>query len=96
MLEKVGLLERRHHLPAQVSGGECQRVAIARALIIKPKLLLADEPTGNLDIKTGKKIADLLFELVENEKKTMILVTHNQELAARCKITRELNLGSLS
>ncbi len=95
MLEKVGLSNRQHHLPGQLSGGECQRVAIARALIIKPMLLLADEPTGNLDIETGEKIARLLFDLVEKENKTLILVTHNPDLAGQCQITRELKHGSL-
>lgn len=95
MLEKVGLQDRQHHLPGQLSGGECQRVAIARALIIKPALLLADEPTGNLDIKTGKKIARLLFELVEKENKTLILVTHNPDLANQCQKIRQLEQGNL-
>lgn len=95
MLEKVGLGDRQHHLPAQLSGGESQRVAIARALIIKPKLLLADEPTGNLDIQTGNKIAALLFDLVEKENKTLILVTHNLELANQCQRIRQLEDGGL-
>jgi putative ABC transport system ATP-binding protein len=95
MLEKVGLMDRRHHLPGQLSGGECQRVAIARALIIKPSLLLADEPTGNLDIKTGEKVARLLFDLVEKENKTLILVTHNPILAAQCQKTLTLDRGKL-
>lgn len=95
MLEKVGLTNRQHHTPAQLSGGESQRVAIARALIIKPKLLLADEPTGNLDIQTGNKIAALLFDLVEKENKTLIIVTHNMELAGRCHKVRKLEKGSL-
>lgn len=95
MLEKVGLSDRQHHVPAQLSGGESQRVAIARALIIKPKLLLADEPTGNLDIQTGNKISALLFDLVENENKTLILVTHNLDLAGQCQKIRQLENGSL-
>ncbi|MCF6249220.1 MAG: ABC transporter ATP-binding protein [Desulfobacula sp.] len=95
MLEKVGLQDRQHHMPGQLSGGECQRVAIARALIIKPALLLADEPTGNLDIKTGEKIAQLLFDLVEKENKTLILVTHNPDLANRCQQIRKLHQGRL-
>ena len=95
MLEKVGLSDRQHHLPGQLSGGECQRVAIARALIIKPSLLLADEPTGNLDIETGEKIARLLFDLVENENKTLILVTHNLSLANQCQKIRILDRGRL-
>jgi len=84
LLEGVGLAARRNHLPAQMSGGECQRVAIARALAMKPLLLLADEPTGNLDVATGREIADLLFNMVEGERMTMLVVTHNQELAERC------------
>lgn len=95
MLEKVGLLDRQHHLPGQLSGGECQRVAIARALIIKPALLLADEPTGNLDIETGEKVAKLLFDLVEKENKTLILVTHNPDLAGQCRKIRKLEHGHL-
>jgi len=95
MLEKVGLIDRQHHLPGQLSGGECQRVAIARALIVKPALLLADEPTGNLDITTGEKVAKLLFDLVERENKTLILVTHNQNLADQCCKIRILDRGKL-
>lgn len=95
MLEKVGLSDRRHHLPGELSGGECQRVAIARALIIKPALILADEPTGNLDIKTGEKVAGLLFDLVEKENKTLILVTHNPNLASQCQKIRTLDRGRL-
>ena len=96
MLAKINLKDRQHHLPGQLSGGECQRVAIARALIIKPALLLADEPTGNLDIKTGKKIARLLFDLVEKENKTLILVTHNLDLADQCQKIRKLEQGNLA
>ena len=95
MLEKVGLTHRQHHIPAQLSGGENQRVAIARALIITPKLLLADEPTGNLDIQTGNRIAALLFDLVERENKTLIMVTHNLVLADRCQQVWKLEHGSL-
>ncbi len=95
MLEKVGLQDRRHHLPGQLSGGECQRVAIARALIIKPALLLADEPTGNLDMETGEKIARLLFDLVEKENKTMTLVTYNPFLADQCGEIKTLEKGRL-
>ena len=71
-------------------------MAIARALIIKPALLLADEPTGNLDIKTGEKIAALLFDLVERENKTLILVTHNPDLARRCRRSMKLDNGSVA
>ena len=90
ILAKVGLSARRAHLPGQLSGGECQRVAIARALVVEPALLLADEPTGNLDVATGREVSDLLFDLVAKERMTMIVVTHNQELAERC--TRRLRL----
>jgi len=91
LLERVGLGARRRHLPGQLSGGECQRVAIARALAVAPDLLLADEPTGNLDVATGRSVADLLFQLAERERMTMIVVTHNEELAERC--TRRLRLA---
>jgi len=96
MLINIGLQDRQHHLPGQLSGGECQRVAIARALIIKPALLLADEPTGNLDIKTGEKIIRLLFDLVKKENKTLILVTHNPDLASQCRTTLKLKQGRLT
>jgi len=95
LLAQVGLTDRRHHLPAQLSGGECQRVAIARALAVKPLLLLADEPTGNLDVATGREIADLLFQLVERERMTMLVVTHNRELAQRCSRQLQLDQGLL-
>ena len=91
LLDRVGLSSRRRHLPGQLSGGECQRVAIARALAVAPDLLLADEPTGNLDVATGRSVADLLFQLAERERMTMIVVTHNEELAERC--TRRLRLA---
>ena len=84
LLDRVGLGARRRHLPGQLSGGECQRVAIARALAVAPDLLLADEPTGNLDAGTGREVADLLFRLVAEQRMTLIVVTHNQELAERC------------
>jgi putative ABC transport system ATP-binding protein len=95
LLESVGLSVRRNHLPAQLSGGECQRVAIARALAVRPLLLLADEPTGNLDVATGREVADLLFDLVEREQMTMLVVTHNQELAERCTHRLRLAQGVL-
>ncbi|HRP33621.1 MAG TPA: ABC transporter ATP-binding protein [Agriterribacter sp.] len=83
LLEKVGLADRLHHYPAQLSGGEQQRVAIARAFSTRPKILFADEPTGNLDDETSATIVELLFELNRASGTTLILVTHNAELAER-------------
>jgi len=82
-LEKVGLAERKHHLPAEMSGGEQQRVAIARAIINDPTVIFADEPTGNLDSKTGGTIVDLLLALVRENQKTLVVVTHDARLAER-------------
>ena len=79
-----GSARRLSHYPAQLSGGEQQRVAIARALAVEPAILIADEPTGNLDGATGGEVADLLFESVRAEGTTLVLVTHDVELAARC------------
>ena len=83
-LEAVGLGHRLNHYPATLSGGEQQRVAIARALAPRPKIIIADEPTGNLDSATGQDIADLLFKRAEEYATTMVLVTHDNQLAARC------------
>jgi putative ABC transport system ATP-binding protein len=84
-LDAVGLAARRRHYPAQLSGGEQQRVAIARAFVHGPRLLFADEPTGNLDQRTGHHITDLLFALNRDHRTTLLLVTHDAQLAARCQ-----------
>lgn len=94
-LERVGLAERINHLPKQLSGGEQQRVAIARAFVTDPALVFADEPTGNLDRATGERIADLLFTLNREVHTTLILVTHDLQLAARCDRTLTLDEGRL-
>lgn len=82
LLDMVGLAERRDHYPVQLSGGEQQRVALARAFILKPPILLADEPTGNLDSTNGRQVLDLLLQLNQSEGATLVLVTHDKELAA--------------
>nr|WP_256473257.1 ABC transporter ATP-binding protein [Phyllobacterium sp. 21LDTY02-6] len=92
MLAAVGLADRSTHYPGELSGGEQQRVAIARALAPSPKILIADEPTGNLDSTTGKQIADLLFEKQRELGLTLVLVTHDASLAARCE--REIRVRS--
>jgi len=96
LLAKVGLGDRLDHYPSQLSGGEQQRVAIARAFIAKPDILFADEPTGNLDTKTGLHITDLLFELNEQLGTTLVLVTHDHKLAARCQRQVEMDSGVLT
>jgi len=83
-LEKTGLGSRLHHFPGELSGGEQQRVALARAFVANPSLLLADEPTGNLDRETGIMVMDLLFSLQQEHATTMVLVTHDESLASRC------------
>lgn len=93
LLESVGLGDRMHHYPAQLSGGEQQRVALARAFANNPKVLFADEPTGNLDTETGKRIIDLLVELNAATKTTLILVTHDPELANLAHRTIRLSAG---
>jgi putative ABC transport system ATP-binding protein len=90
--DRVGLIERLTHYPKQLSGGEQQRVAIARAFVARPKLLLADEPTGNLDAATGARIAELMFELNHERGTTLVLVTHDEAVSNRC--TRSLRLAS--
>lgn len=95
LLSRVGLAERLNHLPTELSGGEQQRVALARSLINDPPIILADEPTGNLDAATGKQIMDLLFEVVEESKKTLVVVTHDSNLAERGDRKLVLNKGVL-
>ncbi|WP_429157203.1 ABC transporter ATP-binding protein [Aeromonas veronii] len=95
LLAAVGLGERLHHMPPRLSGGEQQRVAIARAFMTRPSLLLADEPTGNLDSKTGDKVIELLFELNRKHGTTLVVVTHDQELASRCQRQLVMAAGRL-
>lgn len=95
ILEHVGLSHRIDHYPQQMSGGEQQRVAIARALVHRPQLILADEPTGNLDEVTGRRVADLLFGLHAQSQATLVLVTHDMRLAKRCKRLFCLESGKL-
>jgi putative ABC transport system ATP-binding protein len=90
-LRQVGLSQRAHHVPKHLSGGEQQRVAIARAFVVRPKILFADEPTGNLDAATGSQIIELMLELNRAQGTTLILVTHDEALARRCK--RQLHLA---
>ena len=95
VLERVGLQDRLNHYPSQLSGGEQQRVAIARAFAPRPALLLADEPTGNLDTRTGHQIIELLFELNQEQSTTLILVTHDQVLAEKCQRIISIEAGKL-
>lgn len=94
-LEEVGLGHRLTHYPRQLSGGEQQRVALARAMVTNPKVILADEPTGNLDSATGAQIADLLFDLHDRSGTTLILITHDEALAARCGRVVRLGDGQI-
>jgi putative ABC transport system ATP-binding protein len=96
LLKSVGLGHRQHHLPTQLSGGEQQRVALARAFAGPPKVLFADEPTGNLDSQTSQQIENLLFDLRDQHQTTLILVTHDQQLAKRCDRILHLQAGRLS
>ncbi len=95
MLDRVGLGQRLDHYPSQLSGGEQQRVAIARALVHAPGLLLADEPTGNLDADTGERIIELLFDLNADTGSTLVLVTHDESVARRCQRVIRLHQGAL-
>lgn len=95
LLIDVGLSERFMHLPSELSGGERQRVAVARALINNPELILADEPTGNLDPANAALIGELLFSMVEKYSKTLILVTHDKNLASNCDVCYEIVSGKL-
>ncbi len=95
IIEKVGLGERWSHYPAQLSGGEKQRVAIARSFATEPAVLFADEPTGNLDSRTGANIMELMFELNRSSATTLVLVTHDSSLAERCDRVLELDTGEL-
>lgn len=95
LLERVGLAARTQHYPKQLSGGEQQRVAIARAFASNPSILFADEPTGNLDTKTGESIIELLFQLNAESKTTLVLVTHEERLAARCQNRIQIEAGRL-
>jgi putative ABC transport system ATP-binding protein len=95
LLSRVGLADRLHHYPSQLSGGEQQRVAIARAFIVKPRILFADEPTGNLDEENAQQVRELLFEMNSQGKTTLILVTHNLELAQRTERILQMKGGHL-
>ncbi|MGC9162142.1 MAG: ABC transporter ATP-binding protein [Thiomonas sp.] len=96
ILQAVGLGQRLHHRPALLSGGEQQRVALARAFVGRPRLVLADEPTGNLDAATGKRIMDLMFRLRDETGATLVLVTHDPALAARCDRVCTMHAGRLT
>ncbi|HMI66134.1 MAG TPA: ABC transporter ATP-binding protein [Cyclobacteriaceae bacterium] len=95
LLARVGLADRTHHYPSQLSGGEQQRVAMARAFITSPKILFADEPTGNLDEENALHLTDLLFEMNREEKTTLVLVTHNLELAQKTERILQMKGGKL-
>lgn len=95
LLDQVGLGKRMHHYPAQLSGGEQQRVALARAFSTRPRLLFADEPTGNLDGDTAQRVVELIFSLNTAAETALVLVTHNLDLAARCQRTLRLKGGQM-
>ncbi|MGY4829467.1 ABC transporter ATP-binding protein [Sphaerotilaceae bacterium SBD11-9] len=96
MLQRVGLGERLSHYPKVLSGGEQQRVALARAFVVKPSVLLADEPTGSLDFATGEKVMELMFELNREAGTTLVLVTHDRSIAARCDRQLRIEAGRLA
>jgi putative ABC transport system ATP-binding protein len=96
VLARVGLAQRLHHAPKHLSGGEQQRVALARAFVVRPKLLLADEPTGSLDAESGEAVIDLLFELNREAHTTLIMVTHDEHLASRCERSVRLAAGRIA
>jgi len=95
LLKELGLGHRLDHFPHQLSGGECQRVAIARALVTHPKVLLADEPSGNLDVETGEKVMTVFLNLVRQHRATTLIVTHNENLARQCQRILRLKEGHL-
>jgi putative ABC transport system ATP-binding protein len=95
ILARVGLAERLHHYPKHLSGGEQQRVALARAFVVRPKVLLADEPTGSLDAESGEAVIELLFQLNRESGTTLVLVTHDEQLAQRCTRTVRLAAGRI-
>ena len=95
LLDEMGLLERKEHRPGELSGGEQQRVAVARALILEPKVILADEPTGNLDTETGEELFNLLIHLNKEKGITFIIVTHNESLSKRCHRTLRMVDGRI-
>ena len=95
MLSRVGLSERLGHYPRVLSGGEQQRVALARAFVMRPALLLADEPTGSLDFATGAQVMELMFELNREDGTTLVLVTHAREIATRCERQLRIEAGRL-
>ncbi|MFM8637668.1 MAG: ABC transporter ATP-binding protein, partial [Betaproteobacteria bacterium] len=96
MLERVGLANRVGHYPKVLSGGEQQRVALARAFVVRPAILLADEPTGSLDHATGERIMDLIFRMNHDEGTTLLMVTHDQAIAARCDRRLVIDAGRLT